>query len=201
MAICYLVGAGEGIIPINRKEGDIIIAVDGGLSHLEKLNTPPDLLVGDLDSIGYIPNDVPLIKYPKKKDETDMFLAYYAGVERGFSDFILLGGSGASEDHTFANYALLLKAASAGHNMTLVGECTLATVKKDATVTLQGAAGKRLSIFPFGGNVEIKISGAEYELSEWTTITPDFPLAVSNSFQEKDVSIEVRGAVLIFIER
>ena len=35
----------------------LIIAADGGLRHTQALELTPDIILGDFDSLGYIPND------------------------------------------------------------------------------------------------------------------------------------------------
>ena len=67
MEICYIVGAGE--FPprdLAPREGDFVIAADGGLRALEGMSIRPDLLIGDLDSLGAypLPEGVPLEKHP-----------------------------------------------------------------------------------------------------------------------------------------
>lgn len=61
---------------------DYIIAVDGGLNHLHKLNILPDLLIGDFDTVSnaalaWIEElDIPRKTFPISKDLTDGELAY-----------------------------------------------------------------------------------------------------------------------------
>ncbi len=202
MKKCYLVGAGEFYGTLSPSDEDIVIAADGGYNHLISHGVRCDLLVGDLDSLGEAPDSVTLLRHPKKKDETDMHLAYLEGVRRGYTDFTVYGGTGGSEDHTFANYSLLLYAARVGHRMTLVGEYTDATVIKDGEISLFAERGKRLSVLAIGAIARgVSISGAEYSLDDGT-LEPSFPLGVSNSFIGTEVKLSVTdGALLIFTER
>ena len=64
------------------------------------------------------------------------------------------------------------------------------------------AASKHFSAFAFGKEAEgVTIRGLEYEC-EGVTLTPEFPLAVSNRFVGKVGYVEVKcGALLIMIEK
>ena len=201
MSICYIVGAGEFYGSFEKKDGDLVIAADGGYDTLLTLGIVPDLILGDMDSVNAKANAIERIVYPVRKDETDSFLAYREGVRRGYTEFMLYGCVGGREDHTFANYALLVSAREAGHRMTLVGKCTETFAMKNETVTLSGKALSHLSLFAFGGDaLGVSISGAEYEAND-VTLTPSFPLGVSNRFVGKDVTVTVRdGALLVMTE-
>ena len=197
MSICYIVGAGEFYGSFSPKADDLVIAADGGFDTLLSLGIKPDLILGDMDSVSAGAEGIERIVYPVRKDETDSFLAYREGVRRGYSEFMLYGCTGGREDHTFANYALLVYAREASHKMTLVGKCTRAVAIKNETVTLSGEPFSHLSLFAFGGDASgVSISGAEYE-AENVTLTPSFPLGVSNRFGDKDVTVTVGDGVLL----
>ena len=56
MGNCVIFCAGEfdtTAEPLGQK--DLIVAADGGLDHLKKLGRKPDLILGDFDSLGYVP--------------------------------------------------------------------------------------------------------------------------------------------------
>ena len=59
----------------------LVIAADGGLKHTESLGLRPDIILGDFDSLGYIPADSRV--YPVEKDDTDAMLAVRVGLEQG----------------------------------------------------------------------------------------------------------------------
>ena len=202
MSICYIVGAGEFYGSFEKKPSDLVIAADGGFDTLLALGITPDLILGDMDSVNANANAIERMVYPVRKDETDSFLAYREGVRRGYSEFMLYGCVGGREDHTFANYALLVYAREAGHKMTLVGKCTETFAIKNESVTLSGEPLSHLSLFAFGGDaVGVSISGAEYE-AEDVTLTPSFPLGVSNRFTDKDVTVSVGdGPLLVMTEK
>lgn len=204
MKTCYLVGAGDFDAELPRAEaGDMIIAADGGYDALKAAGREPDLLIGDLDSIAAVPEKTrePVMRFPTRKDETDMFLAYREGARRGYTRFRIYGGTGGRADHSFANYCLLLHIREAGGDAALVDREMTTRVIKNERITLAGTAGKRLSIFAFGGTARgVTILGASYE-AEAVELTPDTALGVSNEFVGAPVTVEVtEGALLIMQE-
>ena len=202
MSTCYIVGAGELYGRPEPKCDDLVIAADGGLDSLISLGITPDLVLGDMDSVSADLGDTERIVYPVRKDETDSFLAYFEGAKRGYTEFVLYGCVGGREDHTYANYSLLVYAAKRGHKVTLVGKVCDTTALVNESAVLCGAPASHLSVFAFGSEARgVSIRGAEYE-AEDVILTPDFPLGVSNRFQSTPVTVEVRdGALLIMQEK
>ena len=54
--VCYIVGAGEdcGLDFVPRAE-DLLIAADQGYARAKQAGLQPDLVVGDFDSLGCVP--------------------------------------------------------------------------------------------------------------------------------------------------
>ena len=202
MGICYLVGAGTFYGQITKDVSDIIIAADGGYDSLTRHGYTPDLLVGDLDSIASnIPEGIEIIRHPKEKDETDMFLAYSEGVSRGYTDFVMLGATGGRLDHTYANLSLLLYAKDRGHNITIMDEDGIILCLKNEAISLAGNPGSTFSVFAIGGEaMGVSIHGARYD-ADGVTLSPAFPLGVSNEFTDTYARISVKeGALLVIAE-
>ncbi len=202
MKTCYIVGAGEFYGSFKKQDGDLIIAADGGFDTLKKLGIKPDAVIGDMDSIGGDTEQIELLRFPVRKDETDSFLAYREGVMRGYKYFELYGCAGGRDDHTFANFSLLIQAKEHGHTVKMVGkECDIYAMKNEA-LKLFGAPEKHLSLFAFGEAAKgVTVKGLEYE-AEGITLSTLFPLAVSNRFTENEAFVEVTdGRLLIMIER
>ena len=200
MGVCYIVGAGDFASPFTPKEDDLVIAADGGYDHLIKFGIRCDILLGDLDSIREVPKKIETVTFPVRKDETDSFLAYREGVRRGYKTFYIYGGTGGREDHTFANYSLLLYAKEEKNEAFLMSEKSRVSVIKNEKTTIFGTEGKHLSLFPFGADAEgVSISGAEYECKK-INLKVNFPLAVSNIFKNSPVNIEVENGALLVME-
>ena len=229
MKKCYIVGAGEFYGNPIPCEEDLVIAADGGLDCLLKLGITPDVIVGDFDSLQNeleamrldeaeeptrVQNkasdphktvingkSVRVYRHPVMKNETDMYLAYKIGASLGYSEFELYGGVGGREDHTFANYCLLLDAKNDNNNLILVGNGTKSFVIKNEKKRVFGVSGATVSVFAFGGGASgVSIKGLKYE-AENVTLSPEFPLGVSNSFTESgegEISVK-SGALLVMV--
>ena len=68
-------------------ENALTIAADGGLRHTQSLGLNPDVILGDFDSLGYVPEDSRV--FPVEKDDTDAMLAVRLGLQQGCGWFEL----------------------------------------------------------------------------------------------------------------
>ena len=185
--------------PIEKE--DYILAADGGLRHLEKLGLKPNGILGDFDSLGYIPTGAEV--FPVEKDDTDAMLAARKGLELGFREFWFYGSlDGPRLDHTIANFQTLQFLADRGAKAYLIGKDYLVTVIKEETITFPATATGILSVFCLGADAAgVTIRGAKYEL-EQGTLTAGFPLGVSNHFLGNEVTVSVeKGSLLILWDR
>jgi thiamine pyrophosphokinase len=196
---CIIVGAGE-FYGCPKPEGDdLVIAADGGYAELKKRNITPSLLIGDLDSLGFLPSGIEFISFPKEKDDTDMRLAYLEGKRRGYTDFEIYGGVGGRSDHTFANYCLLYEICKNGGSARLIGRNEESFVIAKECYTGAGEAGKTVSVFAFSDKAcGVTIKGLKYEAFD-LTLDKSFPLGVSNETVGSDFLISVRDGALLII--
>ena len=181
-------------------EDALVIAADGGLRHTQALGIRPDVILGDFDSLGYVPDDSQV--YPVEKDDTDARLAVRVGLERGCDRFFFYGAmDGPRLDHTVANFQTLGYLATHGARGALIGRDYIATVLREETIEFSEAAAGILSLFCLGASAEVTIEGLKYSLDHGT-LTPDFPLGVSNQFEGKAARITVHdGLVLALWDR
>ena len=159
--------------------GDYIIAADSGLRHTEPLGVTCDELLGDFDSLGYIPDNATEV-YPCEKDDTDTMLAVKHGLLKGMDRFVILGGLGGRLDHTFANIAALEYLRTHGASGLLADENTTVRVigAGQQVVPLLGEG--YFSVFPYGGgSVVVSMSGVQYP-AERLRLHSYFPMGVSN---------------------
>ena len=180
---------------------DFIIAADGGLVHLQKLNISPNEILGDFDSLGYTPTDAQV--FPVEKDDTDAMLAVRRGLSLGYREFVLYGSlDGPRLDHTVANFQVLQFLADRGAWGYLVGKNQIVTVVKDGSLVFPESAEGILSVFCLGADAEgITLENLYYPL-ENGKLTSGFPLGVSNHFVGRQAKITVKnGSLLVIWER
>ena len=176
--------------------GDFILAADGGLRHLEKLNIRPHGILGDFDSLGFVPEGAQV--FPVEKDDTDAMLAVRKGLELGYREFLLYGSlDGPRLDHTIANFQTLQFLADHGAAGYLVGNNYIVTVIKNGTIRFSKEAEGIFSLFCLGPDAEgVTEKGLQYPLDD-AVLTSGFPLGVSNHFIGAQAEVTVRNGSLL----
>lgn len=179
-------------------ESDYIIAADGGLAHLNKLGLQAHCVLGDFDSLGYVPEDC--LVFPVEKDDTDSMLAIRHGLNRGFRRFVLYGAlEGKRLDHAIANFQALQFLADHGAVGYLPGADTMATLIQNSTLTLPPRERGIVSVFCMGADArEVTIRGLQYGL-EQGSLTAGMPLGVSNHFIGEKATISVKSGSLLVL--
>src|SRR5512133_566542 len=146
--VCYIVCALPQNQTFSPKPGDLVIAADGGYAHMGGIK--PDLVVGDFDSLGYVPADEQVVRHPAEKDDTDTMLAAIIGIERGYRAFVLLGGVGGRLDHTLANIQTLAFLRENGAHAALIGEGETITMLQDESLRFRAGLSGVISVFSVG---------------------------------------------------
>ena len=183
------------------RKDDLVIAADGGLQHTQRLGITPDVILGDFDSLGFIPEGANV--FPVEKDDTDAMLAVRHGLRAGCGEFLLYGSlDGKRLDHTVANFQTLQFLADRGSLGYLIGFDYMVTVVKDGSVTFPAGAEGILSVFCMGSDAQgVTIEGAQYGLADGL-LSAGFPLGVSNHFIGREVTVSVKtGSLLLLWDR
>ena len=202
MGRCLIFCAAEfDSLAVPIEQDDYILAADGGLTHLEKLGIAPDEILGDFDSLGYVPTGSRV--YPVEKDDTDAMLAVKRGLSLGFREMILYGSlDGPRLDHTVANFQTLSWLCEQGGWGYLVGRDYLVTVVKNGGIRFPAGCEGTVSVFCQGPDAAVvTLQGLYYPL-ENGNLTAAFPLGVSNHFTGAAAEISVReGKLLVLWDR
>lgn len=199
MKTCYIISAGDAEkIEIARSDNDFIIACDGGLEHCKRNNITPDLVIGDFDSLGYIPADKNTLVLPVEKDDTDTAFAVKYAMEKGYNRIVIFGGAGGKRaDHTFANIAVLAYVAENGGNACLDCDGYTITAIKNAKITFRAGMSGGVSVFSFNEKAfGVYEKGLKYSLYN-DTLENKNPMGVSNSFTGQESVVAVKDGTLI----
>ena len=178
--------------------GDFVIAADGGLGHCRRSGITPNEILGDFDSLGEVPEGASV--FPVEKDDTDAMLAAKRGLSLGFREFLFYGSlDGPRLDHTVANFQMLLYLADHGAGGTLAGLRQKATLLRNGSLRFPAGMRGNLSVFAMAGDAEgVTLRGLYYPL-ENASLTPGFPLGVSNHFTGEEAEITVEKGNLLVI--
>ena len=181
-------------VPVEAE--DLVIAADGGLRHTQALGIGPDVILGDFDSLGYVPADSKV--FPVEKDDTDLMLAIRLGLERGCREFFLYGAmDGPRLDHTVANFQALSYLAEHGAWGWLIGRDYVATCLKNGSLRFPQKAEGIVSVFCQGPDAQgVDLTGLQYPLRD-AVLTAAFPLGVSNHFIGEAAVVSVRRGRLL----
>lgn len=201
--VCYIIGAGDNAgTNFTKRINEYVIAVDGGLEKLNELGIVPDIIIGDFDSLGYIPQGDNVIRHKVEKDDTDMMLAVKKAIELKYDFIEIFGGTGGRIDHTIANIQTMLYASRRNVKIKMTDARNIYYVITNDSITLPSKKQGILSVFALGGEaVNVNIIGAKYVAQEFH-LTPDNPTATSNCYIGDSVKISVEdGSLLIISER
>ena len=201
MKTCYIIGAGDITDPhITATAEELIICADGGYKYKDILGRECDVVVGDFDSLGAIPDTDNKIVAPTEKDETDMMLAVQTGFERGYRNFVLLGALGGERsDHSVANIQLLHYIASKGAKGTILHGNEVFTAFSKGTLTLGADLKGYISVFSLTDESRgVTLKNLKYTLED-ATLHSYMPVGVSNEFMGEEAEIEVKDGTLLVI--
>ena len=177
---------------------DFNIACDGAYEYCKKNNIKIDAVLGDFDSLGYVPNDA--IIYNKNKDFTDGEGAINFIKDKAES-IIFYNFGGNREDHFLGNLSLLVKCFNLNIQAKAITNFSEIYYVKDK-IKLKNVLNKTISIVPFGESAHIiKSRGLMYPADN-LTFSNDKTLGISNvaTLNEVELSLD-KGSVFIVVNR
>ena len=197
---CYIVGGGENFgLTFKKEPEDYIIAADAGYRALKEAGIEADMVVGDFDSLGMIPDHPNLTKLNPVKDVTDTWEAVRLGMEKRYSEFHFYACTGGRIDHTMANVQLLKYLAEKGSKGYLYDKDSVLTVIKDSSVSFDDTWNGYISVFSLSDDSKgVRIRGLKYNVNE-ISLNNSFSLGVSNEFTGNDSEISVQEGCLLIV--
>lgn len=200
MSVCYIVGAGDcEKLDFIKNKSDLLIAADAGYMHIIKNGMQPDIVIGDFDSLGRIPDAENVVRLNPVKDITDMHAAAEEGIKRGFRDFVIYGATGGRFDHTFANIQLIASLSQKGFAASIADGDRIITAVTDSEICFDSSKKGFISVFSHTDKSEgVFEKGLKYIL-ENASISNSFAIGVSNEFIGEESFISVKKGTLIII--
>lgn len=181
----FLNGAPEppGLLRSIVEGAKLVVAADGGALRALEAGVVPDLVVGDMDSLGEARAreieglGATLERHATRKDEMDGHLAVVAAKKRGATDVDLVCATGGRLSAVFALPHILLAAERAGLGATVVAGWGRAfVVEGGGRPTVEGRPGDSISVFPLTDPATgVTLEGVAYPLRDarmevWETL-------------------------------
>jgi thiamine pyrophosphokinase len=209
VAAIFLNGSPDSPDLLRRVAGraDLVVAADGGARYALEAGVVPDLVVGDMDSLGEdLAREVEsrgasLERHPVRKDKMDGHLAVLAARERGATAADLLCALGGRLGALFAVTHILLAAERIGLHTSVVADRGRMFVVEAGSRKVEGASQDSISIFPLSGPAAgVTLEGMEYPL-ENATLEPGDTLGFHNELIGTQARVSVgEGALLVVHE-
>jgi thiamine pyrophosphokinase len=150
---------GQLTTPPAIQPGDLVIAADGGGRHCLALGIQPHVVIGDFDSL--TPSELErletggaeLVRFPERKDFTDLELALKLAQERGADEVRIIAALGDRWDQTLANLLLPASDWLAPQRVSLVdGAQEILWARHGERLELRGQPGDTVSLVPLVGD-------------------------------------------------
>lgn len=183
---------------------NIIICADGGANYAYQMEVIPTYIIGDLDSIRpkvleyYSQLEVPLMKYPQRKDFTDTQLALSLAEQLGADDITFLGSLGGRLDHTLSNLYTCMDLVQKGHKIVHYHpDYQVYLINKELKLT--GVPGDVISVMSLTDTSQgVTEIGFEYPLND-VILENRNPFAVSNVLADHTGIIQIKEGMLAVI--
>ena len=206
-AAIFLNGSPDSSDLLRRVAGraDLVVAADGGARYALEAGVVPDLVVGDMDSLGEALTleverlGAALEIHRSRKDKMDGQLAVLAARERGATAADLLCTVGGRLGALIAVPHILLAAERIGLRSTVVADRGKMFVIEAGSRTLQGDPRDSVSIFPLSGLATgVTLEGMEYPL-ENASLEPGDTLGFHNELIGREATVSVEEGSLLVV--
>lgn len=185
---------------------DLLIAADGGALLCRHWDLLPQLVVGDLDSLGEARAEelgragARVIAYPADKDESDTELAVQSALDAGADEIVLVAALGGERlDHELANVLLVADPRLGGRIRAVRGETTVRAIHAGEPRTLAGGPGDIVTLLPIGDASGVVTEGLRYPL-RGDTLRAGAARGLSNVVERAGATVALAQGVLIVFE-
>lgn len=206
-AAIFLNGAPDppGLLRRVADRADLVVAADGGAVYALDAGVIPDLVVGDMDSLGEArtreveERGAVLERHPLRKDKMDGHLAVMAVRDRGATAVDLVCAAGGKFSALFAVPHIMLAAERIGLRTTLLAGWGQAFVLEEGERPIAGDSQDSVSVFPFTGPATgVTLEGFGYPLEDARLEVGD-TLGFHNELAGRRGRVSVGEGVLLVI--
>lgn len=183
------------------EEGDLVISADAGYRNAILIGAHTNILIGDFDSLGHIPDDVDeVLQVPVEKDLTDTQIAVETAINRGADEIIIVGSTSGRLDHALSTLAILEKYHEKHIPIHIVnGQNRVRFIRNSGFIVVRSQY-KYFSLIAADEKVKgVSIEGAKYPLVN-KALTRDHQFAVSNEIVKNAALITVKKGGVYIIE-
>ncbi len=180
---------------------DLTVAADSGYHTARALGERVDILLGDFDSIGALPDgDFERIQVPAEKDLTDTQLAVQVALERGADDIVIIGGLAGRLDHTLSNLSILEALNARGVYAIMTDGQNRVRYMRSTSTLIARSPYKYLSILAADNTVKgVTVEGCKYPLKK-ETLHRSVGYAVSNEITGNVALVSVKKGGVYIVE-
>jgi thiamine pyrophosphokinase len=196
----------EKVLRAVAGRADLVVAADGGARYALAAGIVPDLIVGDMDSLGkplqreLEARGVELERHPTRKDKMDGHLAVFAAAERGATAAEFVCATGGKLGAVFAVPHILLAAERRGLTSNVVADWGGMFVVEAGFRIVKGAPGDSVSVFPLAGPATgVTEEGMDYPLTN-ATLEPGDTLGFHNELVGAEAKVSVEGGTLLVVQ-
>lgn len=185
--------------------GRFKIAVDGGYSFFKLSGIAPDLLIGDFDSIGKLPRNLPesteVIRHPAFKDKTDTHLALDYCIDHGAARIDIVMPSLGEPDHFLGGVMLLRLRGVIGKRKQeirsrIVNPSFEIFYLKDGSIRISGHKGETVSVIPLSTSIRLGTQGLEFKANNLKISAGD-SRPLRNRIAARRATVAVKGEAFV----
>ena len=200
----FVFGGGE-IFPEYIEERpeaeDIVVCADSGYKNALKMGVKVDILVGDFDSLGDIPDGVgEVLQVSAEKNQTDTQLAVDIALERGADEIIIVASTGGRCDHALSSLSILENLWNKKKPAYIVNGQNRVRFIRDSGVIIIRSQYKYFSVITLDAVAKkVSIEGGKYPLNN-AKIERGVQYAISNEITKNAALITVKKGSVYVIE-
>jgi thiamine pyrophosphokinase len=207
-AAIFLNGApdSERLIRAVATRADLVVAADGGARYALAAGIVPDLIVGDMDSLGedlaqeMARRGARLERHPVRKDKMDAHLAVLAAREWGATSADFVCAAGGEFGAVFAVPHILLAAERLGLRSCAIADWGKMFVVEDGSLDVKGTVEDSVSVFPLAGPASgVTLEGMGYPLTN-ATLQPGDTLGYHNELVSREARVSVENGTLLIVQ-